>query len=131
MKLNEDRVPINLEEALIILKETLEPEDIEEIKNPESTSTQLHFSFGMYLRNEWSLWHKDTVLVEWFNKTYGIKHADDISGVILECLWNDVRGEPRKDKILAERSIEYWKRIKENPSVKVIVNKDGSLSYED
>lgn len=131
MKLNPDKVPTTLDEALTIIKEGLEPQDVEDIKDKKSTSTQCHFSIGMFLRNEWSLWQQDTILVKWFKENYGIDHADDISGIILECLWNDIRGEPRKDKILSERFIEYWNKLKDNPNVKVNIHKDGSFSYED
>ena len=64
----------------------------------------------MYLRNEWSLWEKDTKCVVWFKKNYGLDHADDISSIIMECVFADIRGEPRKDKELAKSYIEHWKK---------------------
>jgi len=108
MNLNQDKVPVNLEEALVLLKEALSDAEKEEIK--KMLSTQLHFSLGMYLRNEWSLWDKDSILCMWFLTTYGVNHADDVSGIILECLINDLNGEPRRDKILAEKFIRHWKK---------------------
>lgn len=108
MNLNQDVVPINLEEALTLLKEALS--DAEKAETKKMLATQLHFSLGMYLRNEWSLWDKDSILCMWFLKTYGVNHADDVSGIILECLINDLNGEPRRDKILAEKFIRHWKK---------------------
>lgn len=110
MKLNQDKVPINLEDAIQTLKEGLEPSDIEALKKPTFSPSQLHFTAGMALRNEWSLWEKDTILVTWFKKEYGLDHADDISGLILDCLYRDVIGEPRQDKALAKRFLDHWKK---------------------
>ena len=110
MKLNLDKVPSNLDEAVTILKEGLESKDYEFIKDPKSDSVDLHFGFGMYLRNEWSLWDKETVIVKWFKENYGIDHADDLSGIILDCLWQDIRGKPRRDKEKAQSFIEHWKK---------------------
>lgn len=110
MTLNQDKVPINLEDALTTLKEGLSKEDIAEMKQPKFSPSQLHFGFGMMLRNEWSLWQTDTILVQWFKKTYGIEHADDISGLILDCLHRDIMGMPRRDVQLAQSFIEHWKK---------------------
>jgi len=114
MTISLDIVPTTLDEAVKLLKEGLTAEDIKEIQRPTSVSSQCHFTGGMMLRNEWSLWEKDTILVRWFQGRYGITHADDISGIILECLWNDVRGEPRRDKELAEHFKKHWKEQGEN-----------------
>ena len=108
MNLNEDVVPVTLDEALTLLKEALSPEETAELK--KMLSSQLHFSLGMHLRNAWSLWDKDSKMGLWFLQTYGVNHADDISGIILECLINDLCGEPRKDKELAKRFIQHWQK---------------------
>ena len=110
MKLNPDMVPVNLEEAVKTLKEGLTADDILEIKKPQFDGASAHFTVGMMLRNEWSLWEKDTILVRWFKENYGIDHADDISGLILDCLVRDIQGLPRRDKELANRYIEHRKR---------------------
>lgn len=105
-----DIVPSTLDEAVKLLKDSLTPEDIDEIRRPNSVSAQCHFTGGMIIRNEWSLWDINSILVRWFQGRYGVTHADDISGIILECLWNDVRGEPRRDKILAEQFKKHWNK---------------------
>ena len=110
MKLNEDKVPANLEEALLLLKEAITPLELAEIK--KSTSVELHPSLGRIVRNEWSLHEGGNIISVWFFKTYGISHADDISGIILECLINDLMGVPRRDKEVAEKCIKYWKNNK-------------------
>lgn len=109
MKLNPDMVPINLEEAIKTIKDGLTPEDIAEIQNPMFDAPRVHFTVGMMLRNEWSLWDKDSILVRWFKQNYGIDYADDVSGLILDCLVRDVQGIPRRDKELAKQYIQHWK----------------------
>jgi len=112
MTINEDKVPINLEEALILLKEGLSKTDIKLLKEPKFVPAQLHFSLGMALRNAWSLWETDTILVKWFKQKYGIEHADDISGIILDCLHKDIIGKPRRDEELAKQYLDHWKKYK-------------------
>ena len=114
MKLNEDKVPTTLDEAIQFLRESFSKGDIKAIKHPDFAGQGLHFTLGMYLRNNWSLWEKDTVLVQWFKKTYDIDHADDISGIILDSCFRDIRGEPRQDKKLAKRYLEHWEQMKES-----------------
>jgi hypothetical protein len=94
MTLSEDTVPSNLEEALEMLVSGASPDDIEVIKShsAEHLSSMVHFGFGMALRNNWSLWEKDTPLVNWF-KGIGITHPDDMSGIINTSFCRRVRGE--------------------------------------
>lgn len=112
MKLNPDMVPINLEEAIKTLTEGLTPEDIAEIKRPNFVPSQVHMTVGIMLRNEWSLWDKDSILMRWFKKNYGIDHADDLSGLIIDCLVQDIKDKPRRDKELAKKYIDHWKKNK-------------------
>lgn len=110
MNLNQDKVPTTLDEAVELLQEALSSEEKNKIKNLKSSD--LHFSLGDFLRREWSLWEQGNRLSIWFLKTYGVNHADDISGIVLECLINDLNNAPRQDKILAKRFIEHWKKYK-------------------
>lgn len=107
MKLNPDLVPINLEEAVKTIKEGLTADDLIEIKNPMFDGARVHHTVGMMLRNGWSLWDTDSVLVKWFKENYSIDHADDVSGLILDCLVRDVQGLPRRDKALAKRYVQH------------------------
>lgn len=112
MTLNQDKVPVNLEDAVITIKEGMTVEDFEEAKKPTFSPAQLHFSVGQLLRNDWSLWDKETIIVKWFKQTYGLDHADDISGLILDCLHRDIKGEPRRDVELAKKYLDHWKKQK-------------------
>jgi|FAXJ01.1.fsa_nt_gi hypothetical protein len=112
MKLNPDIVPINLEEAIKIIKDGLIEDDLVEIKSAIFDAARVHFTVGMMIRNEWSLWDKNSILVRWFKENYGIDYADDISGLILDCLTRDIQGLPRRDRKLARQYIQHWKDMK-------------------
>jgi uncharacterized protein DUF6794 len=113
MKINQDKVPINLDDAVNTLKEGMDKDDIAEFKKETFHVGQLHFTLGMALRNEWSLWEKDTILVQWFKKEFGVDFGDDITGIILDCLYQDIIGKPRRAKELADRYIAHWKKQKD------------------
>lgn len=110
MNLNQDRVPVTLEEALLLLKEAFNSKELNLIK--KMARSTLHLSVGMHIRNEWSLWETDNALTVWFKKEYGVDHADDVSSIILECLINDLNNVPRRDKILAKEFKEHWEAHK-------------------
>jgi len=116
MNLNQDVVPSNLEEAIKLLQEALDPKEISVIK--KMTSTSLHMSIGQYIRNEWSLWDKDTKLVAWFYEKYKVNHADDISAIIIESMVADLNNKPRRDKELAKEFIEHWEAHKKKINTK-------------
>lgn len=110
MNLNEDIVPTNLEEAVQLLKDSFDEKELKVVKS--LTPTKLHMSVGQFIRNQWSLWDVDNRLPQWFLKEYGVSHADDISGIILECLVADLNNRPRQDKTLAKEFIEHWEKHK-------------------
>lgn len=130
-KLNPDRIPRNLDEAVELVKESLSESDIKQIKNGLSP-IDVHFTFGMNLRNDWSLWDKDNPLVKGFWEVYGIEHADDISGIILDCAWRDILGEKRRERQIAKENKEYWRLLKEaeenKTDLSIEFNKDGTTT---
>jgi hypothetical protein len=109
MMLNPDKVPSTLDDAIATIRSGMTDEDYTHINHPNFSPAQLHFSVGMMIRNEWSMWDKETILVKWFKSKYDIDHADDISGLILDCLHRDIIGQPRRDVELAKRYIAHWK----------------------
>jgi len=110
VKLNQDVVPIDLEEAVDLLKKALSPDDILEFK--KLTARQMHLEVGGTIRNDWSLWESGNILNVWFKQAYNTDHADDISAIILECLLSDLNGEPRKDRALAKKLVDIRKKKK-------------------
>ena len=132
MKFNEDVVPSNLNEAVTILRDSLTAEDVMEIQKENSDPSRLHFTLGMYLRNSWSLWEEDLPMKNWFTKEYGINHPDDISSIILDCLWRDVRNEPRQDKMMAEKYKKYWKKMESSKgSTTFKIDSSGDFIFDD
>lgn len=106
MKFNQDIVPSNLDDAVDTLYNGLCDESIEFITENEYITT--HHSLGRYIRNSWSLWDKETILVKWFEENYGITHADDISSVILNALWSKVRKVEPRTEDLVDKCKKHW-----------------------
>lgn len=77
-------IPSNYAEAVKLLDDMLVQEDrdyIQKAKNADEIVLQLRHSFGMYLRNEWRLWHGSKMAK--FLETQGFTHPDDMSTAIL------------------------------------------------
>ena len=91
-EINQDKVPNTLDEAVQMLYDSLDYEDLVRIRGikPES----VHFTFGMTMRNTWSLW-EDTPLTRDIKQRFKIfGHGDDMSGIIMRALWLKVVGTP-------------------------------------
>ena len=78
-----------------------------------------HFGAGMFIRNSWYLWwyegHKygswpDTQppLNTWF-KTIGIVHADDMSGILMECIYKKIHNLPYDLESQVAHYQAHWK----------------------
>jgi len=103
--INLDKVPSNLEQALELLDQI--PEESKDLIR-KSGAVGGHFSIGMWLRNNWSLWEKDTPIVLWF-KSQGIVHADDMSGIILESFEFRLKNQPFDLKAKIKHYRDFWK----------------------
>lgn len=86
-------IPGDLDAAIKELKTMLTPELLHKMKSgTEDGMIKYHFGLGMWMRNNWGLWH-GSALAEWF-KAKGVDHPDNMSGVILDSLWRDLNGKP-------------------------------------
>jgi hypothetical protein len=103
MQINEDRMPVTLDEAVSLFIEGLSIEDVREITNPKNDFIHAHHTWGRLIRNEWEMWNKETRMVVWFKQNFGLDHADDISGLVLACVWRDVNKQPRDIAELVKR----------------------------
>lgn len=112
MNLNLDIVPTNLDSAVNLIIEALTPEEKQVFLNPVG----LHHGFGTWLRNIWSLWDKETLLVQWFVENLGIIHADDISATILTSVSFKVRQEEFNVNKHVEIYKNHWRRYGLNPA---------------
>lgn len=97
--------PQNFEEAVDILFSTLDEDDASYIR--ESGTSGLHLWFGMAMRNAWGLWHNSDLAVS-MKDQFGLKHADDLSGLILAGLEQRVNGEPLDVSEEVEHYKKHW-----------------------
>lgn len=114
MKFNQDIVPSNLETAVQVLFDTLDPEDVADIQKTDPHD--YHHGLGRYLRNSWSMWDRKTKLVQWFIRTYGLCHPDDISSIIIQALWCKVRGTEHDIRKQVQDYHEHWAAYGVNPA---------------
>lgn len=98
--------PTTLEEAVNEILESLTEKDKQEIL--KISPNHIHLTLGMYLRNHWNLWKRDSEINKFFVETYGLCHADDISAIILENVWARVSGQPDKTLDLVKEFKEHW-----------------------
>lgn len=113
-KIDPEFIPHDVPSAIAELVRLLEPADIERIKNLHPCD--VHFGMGMFLRNNWNMWDRNTMLNQDFQRRYGLfGHGDDVSGIILHCLWREVCGQPWGDDKVAARYRAHWQRAGLNP----------------
>jgi len=106
-------IPKNLKDAIEYLGcEWSESDKIEfKNKNEDSAVTELHFGYGMGIRNGWKLW-KGKNQVSKFFKSKGIFHPDDMSSIILTSFHRDLNNKPIDlDKQISVYQ-KYWNELK-------------------
>ena len=100
-------IPKDLPDCIRQLDSMLNKEDKDYIRKEGAVS--VHFSLGMWLRNNWGLWGGSR-LKTYFNDN-GIQHPDDMSGVILDCYVKHLKNEEVNYKRMlrdARRAEEKW-----------------------
>lgn len=119
--------PTTLDEAVDYLLTRMTEADKTAFRNGAPAP---HFTLGMSLRNEWSLWG-DSPLSNHF-KENGIHHADDMSGAIFDSLRARLKGETYDIKAAAEWYRRFWEWSKEaytKGGTRYVKRADGSLCY--
>lgn len=106
--LNSIYIPKNLEDSFLELNKIWN--DSTSIKL-EKLKKNMHFSLGMWLRNNWGLW-RGSRLSKYFNDL-GVYHADDMSGIILTSYERYLKKEDIKLDEQIKFSKNYWKEAKE------------------
>ena len=67
---------------------------------------------GVWIRNEWIRFCKDTTLRQSFHEM-GITHVDDMSDIILVSAYRDLNGLPLDIPSQVKRCKEYWTPVRE------------------
>ena len=107
--------PLTFPAAVKTIIDGLSPDEKENIRENEPDWGTHHIQ-GQWLRNNWKLWEKDTPLVKDFKKRYNLwGMADDITGLLFHCVWNEVRGKPWGDKSQVEVYRRHWERCGVDP----------------
>lgn len=126
---------IKNDEQIITVPNTLE-EAFQELNNAEGISIfaneteddiiGYHHSLGRVLRNEWGLWGGTNALCKFFNSV-GIKHADDMSSIILTSFHRYLNNKEIK---LDEQLLYYWKFWYEQNDVNYLPTNISGISPE-
>ena len=104
IRVDPDSVPMSLEECIDNIKSLLDEDDACEISMFEDNPFQKEkVGASTFLKSIWSLSDDDNRLVKWFEKEHGVNHQDDISNLILHCLYCDIKEIPRKEVEMAEK----------------------------
>ena len=104
-------IPKDLDDSFAELKKMLHPDFVKEFKvGTEDDTAMHHFGLGIWMRNNWGLWGGSR-LAKWFN-AQGIKHADDMSGIILDSFWRHLNNKPIKLDKQVKYYQDYWKKQK-------------------
>lgn len=143
--INEERVPNSLkdiyipkdiEDCIIQLDSILDDSTKMEIKEmtKSSFSAEAHMGLGLWMRNNWGLWEGGS-LASYFNEL-GLYHPDEISGTILNCYYNhlkgfdvDLKGEIEKDRLFG-LMMEVPDRSRYPKGVNSEIQFDDSFIYE-
>lgn len=129
MKINEDSVPATFLEAVHEMYNAMD--SVEKVYVAEKNwFADHHFTTGMFLRNNWSLWDVETPLVKdciQIFKLYG--HGDDISGLIAAGVGALARGEDpmQAAKKEADKYRKHWEMYGIDPLTGKVVG-EGTKS---
>ncbi len=101
-------IPADVTEAIVELRKNLPLETTTEVRalKNEKDSLRYHFSIGLWMRNHWELWSQSRLSV-YFNGI-GIHHPDDMSSIILECFWRDLKGKKCDVEKQAKKYKKFW-----------------------
>lgn len=104
--------PTTLDEAVYALNDLTDDREKKIIKEDPGI---LHHGLMRDIRNEWGLWNRGSGLWKFFARTYGIGHADDMSGMIQEAFLSKLTGRRFDPKAMAASYQKYWQDMGVDP----------------
>jgi|WetSurMetagenome_2_1015567.scaffolds.fasta_scaffold462250_2 hypothetical protein len=96
------KAPKTLDECIAVLRKWPGIDEFKQMDEYYAVDV-IHYSTGMWVRNNWGLW-SGSPLKSWFNDL-GIKHPDDMSGIIFTSLHRVLNGKP----IELDEQIAFYK----------------------
>lgn len=110
----ENNIPSDLSEALDWLEEHVPEDEQRDIANGDLSASRGHFRIGRWMRNNWGLWQKNSELYDYF-VDLGIRHPDDMTGIILDAFDARLRGENFSLKSRVEHYRSHWEKQGADP----------------
>ena len=101
------KIPNNLKECFEILDDSIQGKEEFESLTEKKIIANSHMGLGMFLRNNWGLWTRDSKLAKWF-VSKGIQHADDMSGIILTSYHRYLNGKDLNVDEQIESYRNFW-----------------------
>jgi hypothetical protein len=97
----------SLDQSLNILLEILPVSILDGFRNnPKHIVYEYHHGLGTRIRNEFGLWGDGMLKIWFYNR--GIRHPDDMSGIILESLYCRLHNEDIKLEEQIKHYREFW-----------------------
>ena len=103
--------PTNLSECFKCLDDIFKDSpdsDWFETSGESEVIAQSHHGLGQWIRNNWNLLSEESTLYQYFKKL-GLKHADDMSGVILTSYHRHINKKELGLDEQIRQCIEFWK----------------------
>jgi hypothetical protein len=109
--------PETVAEAVDTIVESLSEEVKEKIRELESDNfvNIVHHSMGRGIRNDLGLWQNDSPIKLDAVNTYGIAHADDISGLVLSWAAARIKGKHFDPQEHAQKYRDFWQKQGQDP----------------
>jgi hypothetical protein len=109
IKAHQVYIPKDLDDCFAELEKRLSKRTVAKMKGgSEEDMVKYHHGLGTWMRNKWGLW-KGSRLSKWFNDK-GIRHPDDMSGIILDSFWRHLNEKPIKLDEQIKHYQDYWKK---------------------
>lgn len=103
-----DSVPLTINSSIEMFISSLDNDEKKTLIDAgEDNIALFHHHWGRDIRNLWSMWEKNTPLVNDFKKI-GITHPDDMSAIIMVSAIRKINNKPVKLKEQAESFKKYW-----------------------